>query len=330
MKAKAIRKRLFSKSFFFSILFALALWVYTNLNNIYTTYIPIPLKIKIPNDRAIEDLPPEFISIEIRGSGWNLFNYMFLNSSVACIVDLSRTNISTDDYLISRKEILKNVQSLLNVEALDVMPEAIGVKTGKIELVRVPVEANIKIVPREGFALVGKVNLKPDSVNIRGNSKVVKNIKKWRTNYFEITNIQKPIQVQIGLIDSISNIIDLDVEKVELTCDIQQIAELKLFDIPVKIRGGSLPNGHRLAPQILSINIRGGINEIANLSPDKIYAYIDYTDIIHDSTGVLKPLIYSPNNIRILNTEPLLIYHYKQITKNGNLLNPKLANINDR
>ena len=308
LRLKKFKKIIFTKSFIGSVVFAIALWGYTNLNKLYTTYIQVPFKVLLPQSRAIENMLPSEISVEVRGSGWQLFHLLMFNTSVECSIDLSSLNNLDSAFNISRNELLKSIKNL-NLQTIEVNPQNIILKTGVVGEYVVPVQPNIIVKPREGFTVVGDIEIKPDLIVLSGNEQLVSNITKWSTQKVVFEDVFEPISAEIPLSDSLNNIIRISQTQVTANIDIQYIGEKTIYDVKLKIHGGSLPSNHTLMPSRIKVTVRGGVYKIAELVPEDIEATIDFKDIINDSTGIIKPKVLIPKNYEIVSIEPRYIYH---------------------
>lgn len=298
-----------SKSFWGSLLFAIALWGYTALNSEYQTSIDIPLLIKLPQSRALESIPYKNVSVYVRGTGWNLFNLIFFNSSKSCLLDLSKENIIDSIYRINRTDLQKNLQFISNVTPINVLPENIILKTGEVIDYEVYVNPKVVLIPREGFTLVGRTIIEPEKIKLRGNKRIVEQINRWNTATLIYEGINSDFHASIPLIDTLPGVVDVYPKYVSMKINVQQIGEVVLYDIPITVSGGSLPYGHKLEPPLLTVILQGGVNELENLSSADISATIDFDKLISDSTGIMKAIIKLPPNISLLRTEPRYIYH---------------------
>lgn len=309
--------KIIKKSYFGAFLFAVALWLYTSLSSSYSTIVHMPLIIKLPGDRAFEEPPPEFVLIEAKGTGWNLFNLIFFNNSKKIFLDLSQNNINDSDYSIARNSLLKGIQALERVELSDVLAENVIIHTGKVTTQDVEVVPKLTIKTSDGFTLVGNPKIEPKSIEIRGNDKVVKYIKTWNTipAIFEETN--KSFSKTVELSDSLSGIVYLNTKKVRFSVEIQQTAEVTFPELKIDIRGGMLPKNYKISPDFISITFRGGITEIVELNPDKISVTLNYADIVNDKTGILIPKIEYPGNLKVIMLEPRYIMNHKIIRANS-------------
>lgn len=306
-------KKIFSsKSFYGSILFAIALWGYSSLNSDFIINIELPLTVKLPPNRAIENNLPPTVSVEVRGTGWHLFNLLYLNSSKICNIDLSKSTFTDDIYVISRNEILKGIQYLVNVEPREVLTDVLELSTGQVGTYKVKVDPVVTVKPLDGLIVVGDVICSPDSIRIHGNDRIVRNITRWLTQSIDFPNVHKSFTASVQLSDSLSGKVELSQNYVGISVEVQQIAEVTYDDIPIKIRGGTAPQNHIFAPMLLRVTVQGGAEQLESLTPEDISASIDYTQIISDSTGILIPEVKAPAGYTLMKFEPPYIYHFEQ------------------
>ena len=314
---KNVKRVMTSKTLLGSVMFAFALWMYTNLNDTNVTRVDVPLTILLPENRAVENEMPESASAEFRGTGWNLFTLKYFNSTARCIVDLSRSNNLDTLYKISRSEMMKSVKYFLDVELMDVIPENINLKTGMIASKMVAVRALANIKTRSGFVQVGDVVSVPDSIEITGNSKIVDKINDVETRKLLIDDAHLPFTQSIAMNDINDAPIQINPDIVKLSVDIQQAADITFDDIKIKIKGGRLPKGHILSPDLIKVTVFGGINQLVDFSKDDIEITVSYEAILKDSTGVLIPKIQLPRGLKLIRTEPEYIYHYENISSSS-------------
>jgi hypothetical protein len=305
-----------SKSVMGSILFAIALWVYISLRVDYTTRIKVPLKVILPENKAIDSSLASNITVEVRGGGWKLFNLLFLDKSSICLLDLSDQVIVDNIEEISRNEILKNLQISGNVQAMNIIPDKLILKLMNVSESKVPIKPQLRIVPAEEFTVVGGYRLTPDSVLIKGNERIVKHINNWQTRLLEINHVSKSFSVMALLSDSLKGMVTPVDNLTKIDVEIQQKSSISIPNVEIQIRGGRLSSEDHLYPESVNITVEGGIDRMVNLNIENIKATIDYSDLIADSTGIIVPRISSPDNIKILKVEPPYLYYYKRIKKN--------------
>ena len=326
LSIKNLKSLIKSRSFIGSIIFAISLWAYTSLNSKFVPIVDVPLKIMLPQNKAVENFLPSVISIKVKGTGWDLFNLIFFNSSAKCLINLSEKIAAEGNYQVTRNEIMKGLQSLTNVEPIDVIPETLNVQIGLVGQYFVPVVPYLKIITRKGFIVAGAVIVEPHNVMISGNDKIVQTIKHWNTEPVFLTDVYKPLSISVSLSDSLKNMMTLSQNKVTIYVDVQQKTEFTLKNIEVKIRGGgSLPKSHSISPLKIDVTLQGGVDYITKISEDMVHAYIEYSDVINDSTGYLTPKIsVADTNVKVLYLSPQFIYHKKIINTYHGLKDIKL------
>jgi len=298
-----------SKSFWGALLFSIALWCYTSLNAEYQTIVEVPLTIKLPSNRALEVPPPQNVYLDVRGTGWHLFNLIFFNKSKSCLVDLSRETILDSAFRISKTDLQKSIQFLKNVNPINIMPESITLATGQIVENELYVVPRVSVIPRNGFSIVGRALVEPEKIKIQGNQRIIEQFNRWETESVIFSNVNAPFSSFAPLVDTLQGVISIAPNRVRVSFDVQQVGDIIIPDVPITINGGSLPEGHRIEPSIITLTLSGGVEEIARLSSLDITASIEFDRIISDSTGIIKPIIQLPPNIILLKSNPPFVYH---------------------
>ncbi len=311
---KRTKKIIKSRAFLGSFLFAIAIWIYSSLNDVYTPVVKTPLQVKLPPSKAVENTLPENISVKVKGGGWQLFYLIFFNASDRCLIDLSDKDLPPKEYTVTRTDILKGLQNIVNVEPIDVYPENLKLKLGEVKSRKIAVNPIITVTPKEGFVAMSDIVVEPDSVIITGNEKVVKDINSWNTEPIRAENLYQSTVIKAPLSDTLETIVKLDAKEVDLKIEIQQKVELEIEHVPIRIKGGGLPNNHELQPAFISVFVSGGIKQITELTKDDIDSYIEYSEIVNDTTGILIPKANSNIDLSRIVASPSYIYHYR-ITK---------------
>ena len=272
------KERYFSKSFWGSILMGIALWTYTSLNKEYITFVKVPLYIKIPENKSIENNIPKDVSLEIKDNGWHLFNLIFFNTAKRCNIDLSSSSIVGNSIQITRSTMLKSIE-FLNAQTSDIIPENINLQTGNVVISRVKINPLVYLKTKENFIRVGQINVSPEYIYIRGNEKNIKNIQEWSTKPIYLNDIYEPVNITSALSDTLKGMVKLSVNSVKVTCDIQALAETEINDLEINVVGGKLPENMAIYPKYFTAFIRSGINQIENINIEKINISLNYQDI---------------------------------------------------
>lgn len=300
-------KKIFSKSAIGALLFAIALWGYTALNGEYLTTVTVPLNIDLPDDRALESKIPNDLIVEVRGSGWNLFNLIFFNTSKSCEVDLRNETVKSD-YTVRRQVLVNSVRYLNNVEPRDVIPTNIELKTGQILEKEILVRSNLILEPKDGFLVSGEIKIEPEKIKIKGNQNLLNQISEWKTKNLKLQELTNDFNQTVELSDTLEGIVELNPSEVLVSADIQQIAEINVPDVPIKIVGGRLPSDHKLSSMMIKVSLRGGIKEIENFNSEDLKVTLYLSSIISGKEFVIPKIETGNKNIKVLGSDPQYIY----------------------
>ena len=189
------------------------------------------------------------------------------------------------------------------VEIVDVLQEDLSIALGEIEEKITPIIPKIKIRTRDGFTLVGELKIEPKEVLVKGNKKALQSLISWQTDNIVYTDVYKSFEKEVNLSSDMGAIFDIKPNKVKISAIIQQVAEREYYDIPIKINGPDADN-YKIIPNIITVELRGGVEDLAKLDWQSIKANISVADIKNDSTTFIKPDITFPGNAVLLNSEP--------------------------
>lgn len=307
-----------SRGIILSFTLAFGMWLYVSLNGSYSTFLEVPVRVITNENQALESDIPDKILVEVKGRGWDLLNLKYIQKSFECRVDLSKFNQTSGDIEISHSRLLQSLTALEQTEIKNINPDYFIITLGNVDSKDVTVESNITVIPRHGFVQVDKIELKPNTANIKGYKKVIQGIKSLLTENLILEDVFKKTTGKINILDTFNQSIRIKPKKIAYTLDVQQNCNLEIKQIPIEVRGGQYEITNQLSPVRISVILQGGVDEIAKINPVDIRAVLDYKDIINDSTGILVPKIILPPNINLVKTEPRFIYH--NIYKSG-LLN---------
>ena len=284
-----------------SFIFAVALWSYVSLSQSYSLDLSIPLEVKTGKSQAITEDIPSSIDLTIKGKGWDLLSVL-ISEDLKYSLDLSKlkrdSRISTEQFVSERLN-LKPELTLVSIN-----PDTINIEFDKILEKTVPIRNNIKINLKEGYGIVGKPKLTPDSVTISGSANIVSKIKFIPTETRVFENVNNAVTGTIALKDTLSNILKSDVKFVDFKYNIQLSAEKTVEDVIVVINGVPEDKEVLLIPPKVNVSIRGGVDLLAGISPLEITASVNFETIENDTLGFVVPEVAIPDETNLLKSEP--------------------------
>ena len=278
------------------------LWFSLNLNLTYEIERTIPVKISVNKPFAVANRMPLNLEVKIKGRGWTLLR---LFTSFAMDFNYEVKAVSNDQIVILTKPYLNDVvASGQNLTITYVKPETLFVKIGAYGEKYVKVLPLIDVECREAYQIVGKPLLEPDSILIGGSSQIIGQLKHVYTEFKRYRNINANISDVIGLSDTLSNIIWRSQDKVRLDVRVELTAEKEFRNVEVKIPNVPEDREVLLIPQLISVQLKGGVNQLASLDNSGILATVDFNELLIDTTGSVPPRFLLPEGIAVILSQP--------------------------
>jgi len=285
-----------------SLILSIILWLSLNLNLSYEIQRNIPIRINVNKPYAVANYIPLNLNIKIKGSGWNLIK---LSTSLNPEFFYDINPKMNEVYIIPTKQILNENSSLgRNLTITYTQPETLFVKIGRYE------EKYVKVVPRvlvdckEGYQTVGPPMLEPDSIKIGGSNSIINSLSNIYTTEQFLKNINSSINEFIKLNDSLSNIIWRAQDEVNLKIKVELIAEKMFQNIEIKIPNVPQDREVLLIPQFISVQLKGGVDQLSTLDNTNILALVDFRDLLADTTGSVSPRFTLPQGTEITSIKP--------------------------
>jgi YbbR domain-containing protein len=284
-----------------SFIFALAIWIYVSLSQSYSLDLTIPLEIKTGKSQALTEDIPSDIDLTIKGKGWDLLSVL-ISRDLKYTLDLSKikkdSKIATEQ-LIGERLNLKPELSLASVN-----PDTIDVQFDRILEKTVPIRNNIKVNLREGYGIVGKPKLTPDSIRISGAASIVSRVKFIPTETRIFDEVNNSITGTIALKDTLPNTLKYDIRFVDFRYNIQLSAEKTIEEVVVGVSDVPEDKEVLLIPPKVSVSVRGGVDQLAKIAPSDISATVSFETIEVDTLGFVVPEIAIPDETNLLKSEP--------------------------
>ncbi len=290
-----------------SFVLSVILWLSLNLNQTYEIEKTIPVKININKPFAVSGNIPLNLEVKFRGSGWNLLR-LFTSLNLQFNYDINTRK--KDRFILLTKDYLESNLGLTdNMVIVSAFPETLFVNIESYE------EKYVKLVPRvsiecmEGYQVVGKPVLTPDSLKIGGAVDLLKNISQLNTKSFFFDGVNAEIMRNIPVSDSLSNLLWISQNEVRLMVNIELTAEKEFTGVEIGVSDIPPDKDVLLIPQTIAVHLKGGVNQLAKVDNTKIKAVIDFAKILSDTTGSLSPKFDVPEGCIVIASKPDLIQY---------------------
>lgn len=285
-----------------SFVLSLVLWVSLNLNQTYEIGKTVPVKITINKPYAVGGNIPLYLDVKFRGVGWNLVR-LFTSLNLEFNYDI--TARKNEQFIILTKNYLESsLGDAQNLYIESTYPDTLFVKIENYE------EKYVKLLPRtiincmEGYQVVGQPIVEPDVIKIGGGIGVLKNLEYLFTQEQVFNNVNSSIIKNVKVADSLSNIIWRSQNEIKLVVNVELTAEKEFQNIEITVTDMPADKEVLLIPQAVTLQLKGGVNQLSNVDVSKIKASLDYNSILRDTTGSLIPKIELPEGCVLISIKP--------------------------
>jgi YbbR domain-containing protein len=296
----------FSAALFFSI----CLWFIVNLSRDFNVTIQVPIQlINLPSDVALSSEIPEYASVNITGEGWKL---------IPLYSNPPRVNLSADSRQINLFEQMRSqVGAFSDLNVLQVEPIILNIETEEKATKKVPVVSRVQLNLRNQYGAIGSPVISPDSITLTGAQSILAGIEEWETIETELNDVNRSIQRQIPLEAPSAGVL-VDISQVEYRVEVAEFTE---SEVRVPVRTRNLPSGKAVTYNPSSITVRFDvpINKFSEVQGTRPFvAYVDYDDLITDTTGFITPQIETVSselNVRLRSFHPTSVSYFNIITE---------------
>lgn len=295
--------------FIFAYIIAIGLWLMVNLDRDFNLNLRLALVTgDIDSDMALVSTIPDYVNVSVTGEGWKLLN-LYGNPPVIP-VHMEDSNIDLTEQV---RNIIGGYQ---NIFVTRVQPSILNVSLEQRISKTVPVEFRSDLTFARQFNAIGDPKIEPDSVTVTGAMSRIESVEIWPTVELRRENVRETLDLDVAL-ESPHAVIQLDHDMVRVTIEIAEFTEGELR-IPVRVRG--MPVGRNVIFNPSSITVRYDVpidkyQESQDLNP--FVAYVDYVDLLNDTTGQAFPEIVNVTefpNLRIKSTQPRSVAYFIVVT----------------
>jgi hypothetical protein len=283
-----------------STLFSIIIWVSISLSNDYFTTLRVPIKIiNIPESNGIASSIPDDIALRIRGRGWKLFGMNF-GSDYEYLI--SAENKSGKISLRASNSLGENPWLNSEIQIMDYAPTSFELLIEKLASKKVKINPVFELEYKDGFGLASDIKLLPDSVTISGAESIIAKIDAVSTELSKFDVLENKVSEYVVL----KNIPQVGFNKnmVRIDFDVQKIVESEISNLEVTVIDIPTDRDILLLPNRITASLRGGINIVSKADQSKIKFFIQYSDLISDTIGSVKPSYELPPHTQLVYTKP--------------------------
>lgn len=284
----------------FAIVFSILIWGSVTLSEQYFSTITLKVNVvNCPSGYTFGNINPEKVTVRLKANGWQLLN---LNLNAGSDFFVSADNDSGSLSVDPLAEVSENNWLGSGITVTDIFPRKISFRVEEIAFRKIKVEPVTELDFQSGYGLATPIKVYPDSILVSGPKSALLTKQSIKTQLVSLSSLDSKTKIITDLV--VPKGFETLQKQAELTFDVQKIVERSFENIKVDII--DIPNDRNvvLIPNMVSVNLRGGVNLLGKISENEIIAKVYYRDIVSDTLGQLKPEIQIPKNTQLLFIKP--------------------------
>lgn len=292
-------------AFILAILFALSLWLIVNMGRDYSVTLEIPMRIvNLPADIALSTEIPEYASVSLSGEGWSLINLYTTPPTIQLNAETQQINLF--------EQVRQQLGSISDLNIMQVEPIIVSIETEQKMSKKVPIVTRVDMSLKDQFGIIGTPRMEPDSVTVTGAASKIDAIESWETEETDVVEVNQNLRVSLNLVRPESGV---EVSPTTALYSVE-VAEFTEAEVRVPIRTRNLPSGKAVTYNPSSITVRFDV-PIEQFSAARdtrpFVAYVDYSRIEDDTTGLISPEIERVSDdfdVRLRSFQPTRVSYF--------------------
>jgi YbbR domain-containing protein len=268
----------------------------------YTIVRMIPVILENEKEgQALQFPVPKNMTVRFHGNGWMLAA-LALSPDMKYYIDVS--SLSREHYVVTAQDVLEHIKLPVSVQVMDVKPETLILALDEYKEKRVPIVSKVMMNFHEGYGQVGSVTILPESVLIGGTKHIIDQLTEWPTVYKKLDDLRGPVDMELLLEESATYAVNIAQPSARITVNVQPFAEKVFPGIPISVV--SLPSNREVIfiPPRMDVIARGGIDQLAKLTPESFEATVHYQTLVEDTTNNILPVLQGPGGVKIVSRKP--------------------------
>jgi hypothetical protein len=284
---------------------ALLLWVFVVSENEYSMIIDMPIEARnLSAQKAHKKEVPEYAQVRLKGPGRVLFKTLLLKNFISdfkLVIDLDRISEEYHFYLNEYYERYPQkvvIPSSYDLEYIEVVyPDSIHISLDEYMVEMLPVVSPVYINPAPGYTLVGKLKIRPDSIQAAGPSEVIQKMQYITTIKDTFLLLEFDLNANLNVDKKTRSLIEFSQTSIKIFQNVEPVSERIISEIPVKVIN-VLPNLRLFVnPTTVALTVVGGVDRIAAINPKDILVTIDFAKQWISGKNYYEPTVNVPEDI---------------------------------
>jgi len=285
-----------------TLLLAFLLWFMVKMNKHYEYNVQIPVVMEnLDQDKTLKYSYKNEVNVEFLGKGIDLLRLKFYH--VYYRIDLSGSPRYLEFDLTEHPEYV-NYPRELDVSVRSILrPRSLIIELDKKMQRKLPVEVNYALLEPPGMILVN-VTSEPESVLVTGPAQMFNKVQAISTEKMEFKEPLRPFTEKFTIHKSDEYFAEYEPREVDVTFDIQRLAEKEVLDVPVTIIHKPASLDVIPLPSNANIYIKGGEKILADLDMQDFQILIDFRKVWSPGVQTVKADLVTKARVLYMETRP--------------------------
>jgi hypothetical protein len=282
IKLQKLKSFLISKdvlSFLLFFLLSAIFWFVNALDKNREITLRVPLQlINLPKEVTVTNNLPDFITVDVKDVGVNLFTY---SDQKLKPLNISLTNFQYSklgQIQIDAATINRYLQSyfLQTTQIISFSPDTLLIEYEKLFEKKVPIKIKANIETKHQFMIDGDIIINPAFVNVYGPEQILDTLRWIETEIVELNNLSDTVFLNLKI--KPVPFIRPEINTVKVLIPVTMFTE-KNIELPVQ--AVNLPNYLKIKsfPAFVRASINISITAFQRFKSNDIQVYIDYNEI---------------------------------------------------
>lgn len=297
--------------FLVCIFISLFMWGLIKLSRDYEApvkYIIYP--VQLPEGKILVGSPDSVITLIMSAKGLDLYARMFLRGKNSVEISLAgiRLHRDGDQYrgILRSARLMKSISQQLPIGArlIGIEPDTLHFVFEKTYRQRVAVKAAVSLDFARQFQLYDSLRIKPDSIWIYGQEKLVDTMRYINTGKYSESGLHSNTKIRLVLIKpEVRPKVTLSSDSVTVTINVEKFTEADI-EVPVQLLATENAVSYRTFPEKVKLTCRLAMRDYKRLDPSMFLAVVDYKNILKSDKRVKVEIVRRPSFVRVVKIDP--------------------------
>lgn len=191
-----------SKTFIGFLIASFFIWLLITFSKEYDTVITYPVNyVHIPQDKLLQESPITHIDVAVKATGFKLFRSNISSKTIHLESSVLQLKKDTKFYLLVKNQFTKIQKQLPSgIQLQEILQDTIYLNLGLLKSKKVALKPNLEIKYQIGYALLGEVTVKPDSIVISGPENQLKKVTYLNLKKIKLNNLKENFSENVEIV----------------------------------------------------------------------------------------------------------------------------------